>query len=165
MSDSYSTSNAEKGNILLYAVIVITFLTGLTVYLKEISSPVFFQSSDTKQLIQIDSIAESASNIFIFAIDSDLDLCQKIKDIPLTSATSNTFKNYLDKYSTINMTIGNTNYEIVNSFDSIDFSYTDNYYFTAHVKSTIRFNNTKAYRKFSYTSIYGHNKNCTDKQN
>ena len=45
------SSRNEQGNILLYAVIAVTFLAGLGMYLQKMSDPLLFQTNDTKRLL------------------------------------------------------------------------------------------------------------------
>ena len=55
------TSRNEQGNILLYAVIAITFLAGLGMYLQKMSDPMLFQTNDTKKLLTAEYLTSSSS--------------------------------------------------------------------------------------------------------
>lgn len=55
------SSRNEQGNILLYAVIAITFLAGLSMYLQKMSDPMLFQTNDTKKLLTAEYLTSSSS--------------------------------------------------------------------------------------------------------
>lgn len=91
-----TTSNHEKGSILVYALLVITFLSGLAAYLSAISSPVIFEMTDTQKLLQTDLLNDSARNIYSTIV------CQKLYNIKDNLQTS-TANDVLSKYNNIKL--------------------------------------------------------------
>jgi len=83
------SSTREQGSILVYALLVITFLSGLAAYLSAISSPIIFEMTDTQKLLQVDLLNDSARNIYSTAV------CQKLNNIKynLSTTTANTVLN------------------------------------------------------------------------
>ena len=55
------SSRNEQGNILLYAVIAVTFLAGLGMYLQKMSDPMMFQTNDTKKILTAEYLTNSFS--------------------------------------------------------------------------------------------------------
>lgn len=56
------SSRNEQGNILLYAVIAVTFLAGLGMYLQKMSDPLLFQTNDTKRLLTEEYLVQRSVN-------------------------------------------------------------------------------------------------------
>lgn len=65
------SSRNEQGNILLYAVIAITFLAGLSMYLQKMSDPMLFQTNDTKKLLTTEYLTSSSSLLLSEIIYND----------------------------------------------------------------------------------------------
>lgn len=54
---------AERGGILLYIIICVTFLSGLAAYLQAMSSPVLFQTKDSQQIVADEYLTESFATL------------------------------------------------------------------------------------------------------
>lgn len=65
------SSRNEQGNILLYAVIAVTFLAELGMYLQKMSDPMLFQTNDTKRLLTEEYLVSSSSLLLSEVIYSD----------------------------------------------------------------------------------------------
>lgn len=65
------SSHNERGNILLYAVIAITFLAGLGMYLQKMSDPMLFQTNDTKKLLTAEYLTSSSSMLLSEIVYND----------------------------------------------------------------------------------------------
>lgn len=65
------SSRNDQGNILLYAVIAITFLAGLGMYLQKMSDPMLFQTNDTKRLLTEEYLVSSSSLLLSEVIYND----------------------------------------------------------------------------------------------
>lgn len=65
------SSRNEQGNILLYAVIAVTFLAGLGMYLQKMSDPMLFQTNDTKKLLTAEYLTSSSSRLLSEIIYND----------------------------------------------------------------------------------------------
>ena len=63
----------EQGSVLVYALIVITFLSGLAAYLQTMSDPMIFQTKDTQQILSTDYLADSMENILSELCEKDTD--------------------------------------------------------------------------------------------
>ena len=57
------TFNNESGNILLYAVIAITFISGLSLYIQKMSDPILYQNNDTQEILASDYLTDSMSTL------------------------------------------------------------------------------------------------------
>lgn len=65
------SSRNEQGNILLYAVIAVTFLAGLGMYLQKMSDPLLFQTNDTKRLLTEEYLVSSSSLLLSEVVYND----------------------------------------------------------------------------------------------
>ena len=65
------SSRNEQGNILLYAVIAVTFISGLGMYLQKMSDPMLFQTNDTKRLLTEEYLVSSSSLLLSEVIYND----------------------------------------------------------------------------------------------
>ncbi len=61
---SITTNCSEQGGIILYALLVVTFLSGLAAYLSTVSSPVLYQLTDTKRILSTEYLNDSAAEVF-----------------------------------------------------------------------------------------------------
>ena len=93
------SSRNEQGNILLYAVIAVTFLAGLGMYLQKMSDPLLFQTNDTKRLLTEEYLVSSSLLLLSEVIYSDQYLPQCNND---TSAKFRTeFVKTMNRYKYI----------------------------------------------------------------
>lgn len=93
------SSRNEQGNILLYAVIAVTFLAGLGMYLQKMSDPLLFQTNDTKRLLAEEYLVSSSSLLLSEVIYNDQYLPQCNND---TSAKFRTeFAKTMNRYKYI----------------------------------------------------------------
>ena len=60
-----SRSNRELGSILLYCVVALVFLAGVTVVLSRLSDPVIFTSSEPADTVRREALAESGLNVVL----------------------------------------------------------------------------------------------------
>ena len=51
--------NHERGGVLLYAVIAVAFLSGLSLYLQKMSDPKIFQTNDTQKILTSEYLSDS----------------------------------------------------------------------------------------------------------
>lgn len=89
----------EQGSVLVYALIVITFLSGLAAYLQTMSDPKIFQTKDTQQILSTEYLADSMENILS-------ELCEKDTDFSGSAAATDGQKllaKAINKYSTIHL--------------------------------------------------------------
>lgn len=89
----------EQGSVLVYALIVITFLSGLAVYLQTMSDPMIFQTKDTQQILSTEFLADSMENILS-------ELCEKDTDFSGSKASTAGKKLLaytINKYNTIRL--------------------------------------------------------------
>lgn len=70
---SRSSPSAQRGGILVYALIAIAFLGGLASYLQTMSDARLYQSDDLQKLLISDYVAESTKRTVLKAIEDDLD--------------------------------------------------------------------------------------------
>lgn len=93
------SSRNEQGNILLYAVIAVTFMAGLGLYLQKMSDPMLFQTNDTKRLLTEEYLVSSSSLLLSEVIYNDQYLPQCNND---TSAKFRTeFAKTMNRYKYI----------------------------------------------------------------
>lgn len=93
------SSRNEQGNILLYAVIAVTFLAGLGMYLQKMSDPLLFQTNATKRLLTEEYLVSSSSLLLSEVIYNDQYLPQCNND---TSAKFRTeFAKTMNRYKYI----------------------------------------------------------------
>ena len=93
------SSRNEQGNILLYAVIAVTFMAGLGLYLQKMSDPLLFQTNDTKRLLTEEYLVSSSSLLLSEVIYNDQYLPQCNND---TSAKFRTeFVKTMNRYKYI----------------------------------------------------------------
>lgn len=52
-------SNHERGGVLLYAVIAVAFLSGLSLYLQKMSDPKIFQTNETQKILTSEYLSDS----------------------------------------------------------------------------------------------------------
>lgn len=88
MRHTIHSNPTERGSILVYALLVITFLAGLASYLNAISSPVLFQMTDTQRILRTDYLNDSTSEIFTAVV------CSKVSNTLEQSAIPQTIKPY-----------------------------------------------------------------------
>lgn len=89
----------EQGSVLVYALIVITFLSGLAAYLQTMSDPMIFQTKDTQQILSTDYLADSMENILS-------ELCEKDTDFSGSKAPTAGKKllaTTINKYNTVRL--------------------------------------------------------------
>lgn len=70
----------EHGNILLWAVMGITFLSGMATWLQAMSDPALFQSDDTRVILNIGYTQASAENVWASLIQNDSNYPSDEKD-------------------------------------------------------------------------------------
>ena len=66
-----SRSNRESGSILLYCVVALVFLAGVTVVLSRLSDPVIFTSSEPADTVRREALAESGLNVVLSQLTAD----------------------------------------------------------------------------------------------
>ena len=66
-----SRSNRESGSILLYCVVALVFLAGVTVMLSRLSDPVIFTSSEPADTVRREALAESGLNVVLSQLTAD----------------------------------------------------------------------------------------------
>lgn len=100
MGNNYTYSNKkEQGSILVYALVIITFMSGLAAYLQTMSDPMIYESSDTRQILSNEYLASSTSNILS-------ELCQNdpiFKNANVTTLEKSDISDLLNKYKTIQL--------------------------------------------------------------
>ena len=87
----------EQGSVLVYALIVITFLSGLAAYLQTMSDPMIFQTKATQQILSTEYLADSLENIIP-------ELCEGDSEFINTAGTTINrplVAKLVDKYSSI----------------------------------------------------------------
>ena len=90
----------EHGNILLWAVMGITFLSGMAAWLQAMSDPALFQSDDTRMILNIGYTQASAENVWATLI-------QKDPDYPIDEKDGQAFRTkiaeIIGRYRTVNL--------------------------------------------------------------
>ena len=66
-----SRSNRESGSILLYCVVALVFLAGVTLVLSRLSDPVIFTSSEPADTVRREALAESGLNVVLSQLTAD----------------------------------------------------------------------------------------------
>lgn len=66
-----SRSNRESGSILLYCVVALVFLAGVTVVLSRLSDPVIFTSSEPADTVRREALAKSGLNVVLSQLTAD----------------------------------------------------------------------------------------------
>ena len=56
-------STQERGGVLLYAVIAVAFLSGLSLYLQKMSDPKIFQANDTQKILTSEYLSDSIKTL------------------------------------------------------------------------------------------------------
>lgn len=59
-----TTNCSEQGGIILYALLVVSFLSGLAAYLSAVSTPVLYQLTDTKRILSTEYLKDSTAEVF-----------------------------------------------------------------------------------------------------
>ena len=97
------SSNNESGNILLYAVIVIIFMSGLSLYLHKMSDPLLYKSNDTQTILASDYLSDSMSTLISNVIYNNPDIPKQATDFSgaNTSSFLATFVETTNKYNSI----------------------------------------------------------------
>ena len=55
--------NHERGGVLLYAVIAVAFLSGLSLYLQKMSDPKLFQTNNTQKILASEYLSDSTKTL------------------------------------------------------------------------------------------------------
>ena len=66
----------EQGSVLIYALMIITFLSGLAAYLQTMSDPMIFQTKDSQQILSTEYLADSLENIIPELCEGDGDFAK-----------------------------------------------------------------------------------------
>ena len=89
---TYSTQ--ERGGALLYAVIAVAFLSGLSLYLQKMSDPKIFQINDTQKILNTEYLSDSMETLLSITASNNSTLLKNKNDI-IDNSTNNVTDNFI----------------------------------------------------------------------
>ena len=95
---TYSTQ--ERGGALLYAVIAVAFLSGLSLYLQKMSDPKIFQINDTQKILNTEYLSDSMETLLSITASNNSTLLKNKSDI-IDNSTNNVTDNFITNVKNI----------------------------------------------------------------
>lgn len=86
--------NHERGGVLLYAVIAVAFLSGLSLYLQKMSDPKIFQTNDTQKILNTEYLSDSMETLLSITASNNSTLLKNKSDI-VDISTNNVTANFI----------------------------------------------------------------------
>lgn len=86
--------NHERGGVLLYAVIAVAFLSGLSLYLQKMSDPKIFQTNDTQKILNTEYLSDSMETLLSITASNNSTLLKNKSDI-IDNSTNNVTTNFI----------------------------------------------------------------------
>ena len=86
--------NHERGGVLLYAVIAVAFLSGLSLYLQKMSDPKIFQTNDTQKILNTEYLSDSMETFLSITASNNSTLLKNKSDI-VDISTNNVTANFI----------------------------------------------------------------------
>lgn len=86
--------NHERGGGLLYAVIAVAFLSGLSLYLQKMSDPKIFQTNDTQKILNTEYLSDSMETLLSITASNNSTLLKNKSDI-IDNSTNNVTTNFI----------------------------------------------------------------------
>lgn len=87
-------SNHERGGVLLYAVIAVAFLSGLSLYLQKMSDPKIFQTNDTQKILNTEYLSDSMETLLSITASNNSLLLKNENDV-IDPSTNNVTANFI----------------------------------------------------------------------
>ena len=92
--------NHERGGVLLYAVIAVAFLSGLSLYLQKMSDPKIFQTNDTQKILNTEYLSDSMETLLSITASNNSTLLKNKSDI-VDISTNNVTANFITNVKNI----------------------------------------------------------------
>lgn len=92
--------NHERGGVLLYAVIAVAFLSGLSLYLQKMSDPKIFQTNDTQKILNTEYLSDSMETLLSITASNNSTLLKNKSDI-IDNSTNNVTANFITNVKNI----------------------------------------------------------------
>lgn len=92
--------NHERGGVLLYAVIAVAFLSGLSLYLQKMSDPKIFQTNDTQKILNTEYLSDSMETLLSITASNNSTLLKNKSDI-IDNPTNNVAANFITNVKNI----------------------------------------------------------------
>ena len=86
--------NHERGGVLLYAVIAVAFLSGLSLYLQKMSDPKLFQTNNTQKILASEYLSDSTKTLLENIIYNNPNL-PKTEDEIIDPSTNQVTSDYI----------------------------------------------------------------------
>ena len=86
--------NHERGGVLLYAVIAVAFLSGLSLYLQKMSDPKIFQTNDTQKILNTEYLSDSMETLLSITASNN-SLLLKNENNVIDPSTNNVTANFI----------------------------------------------------------------------
>lgn len=87
---NFTANRSEQGGIILYALVVVSFLSGLAAYLSAVSSPILYQLTDTKRILSTEYLNDSTAEVFRIVV------CPTFRNDPTNAVdTLKYYKNFI----------------------------------------------------------------------
>lgn len=87
-------SDHERGGVLLYAVIAVAFLSGLSLYLQKMSDPKIFQTNDTQKILNTEYLSDSMETLLSITASNNSLLLKNENDV-IDPSTNNVTANFI----------------------------------------------------------------------